>query len=154
MKRIFFSLVLLSAGCGSKVAIKTPSGFADVTEQSEGGYDYRATSADGVVIAVKRIKREPRNAEPSFWYQAVENQLRQKGGYARLSSNPVKSADGVEGLQIVFGHDQNGHPFLYNVAVFLTPKTIVVAEFGGRKDKVDEHAAGLTASLQSLSVRD
>jgi hypothetical protein len=134
MKQLILTLVVLSAACGSPVAIKTPSGFADVTEQSKGGYDYRATSA--------------------FWYQAVENHLRQKGAYARLSSNPVKSADGVEGLQIVFGHDQNGKPYLYNVAIFLTAKTIVVAEFGGRKDRFDAHAAGLTASLQSLSVRD
>jgi hypothetical protein len=154
MKQLICTFVLLSAACGSPVAIKTPSGFADVTEQSKGGYDYRATSADGVVLSVKRIKREPQDAEPAFWYQAVENHIRQKGAYARLSSNPVKSADGVEGLQIVFGHDQNGQPYLYNVAIFLTAKTIVVAEFGGRKDRFDAHAAGLTTSLQSLSVLD
>jgi len=38
--------------------------------------------------------------------------------------------------------------------LFLTPRTIVLAEFGGRKDRFDAHAAGIVASLQTLSVRD
>ena len=145
----------LSIGCGQGFGITTPKGFANLSEvERQYPYDYRATSAEGVVLAVRRMPREPRDAEPSFWMEAVENELRLRGGYALLDKREVTAKNGTRGLRLRFGHDQDGKPYVYEVTLYVGAEHLVLVETGGRKDAYDRHEAALAASVAGLELRD
>jgi hypothetical protein len=146
-------------GCGPSFAIETPAGFVEL-EQEYSSYDYRATSADGLVLAVREIDHDPKG-ELSFWVKAIENRMRERGGYALLESAPTKSADGVAGMQLRFGLDVDsspegggvGKPHLYYVAVFVTDARIFVIEAGGTKELMTAQAQAIEAALRSFKTK-
>ena len=58
------------SGCGGhSFSVGTPAGFV-VLEDQEPSYDYRAITADGVVIGVRELKHEPKG-DDAFWVQAI-----------------------------------------------------------------------------------
>lgn len=144
-------VALLVAGCGPSFELATPPDFVELDED-DSSYDYRATTADGLVIAVREIDNDPAG-ELSFWVRAIENRMRERGGYALLETRPVKSADGVSGQQLRFGHDDEGNrPHLYYVAVFATESNIFVLEAGGSKELMTKQAAQIEAALRGFST--
>ena len=143
------AVILAQASACSAVSIQTPRGFVELRDQQE--YDYRATSADGLVIGVRELDNEPRG-ELAFWVRAIENQLRRQGGYALLETRDVKSRDNVPGKQLRFGHDEGKVPHLYQVTVFVTADTIALLEVGGTKELVTAQAAEVDAAVASYSL--
>ena len=138
----------LFAACTNFTAV-TPKGFVELDDQEL--YDYRATTADGLVIGVRELENEPQG-ELDFWARAIENQLRNNGGYALLETREVKSKDGVTGKQFRFGHDEGKTPHLYYLAVWVTPDTIQILEIGGTKELVTKHAAEVDFAVANFSV--
>jgi hypothetical protein len=139
----------LLPACGHHFEATTPPGFVELEHQER--YDYRATSADGLVIGVRELKNDPKG-ELVFWARAVENQLRTHGGYALIDARDVKSKDGVPGKEFHFGHDEGKTPHLYFVTVFVTPKRIQVLEIGGTKELMTANAALNEATVASFVV--
>src|SRR5262245_6318479 len=88
----FALLAALLAGCHSAFVTSAPKGFVELDEAS--AYDFRATTADGVVLAVRELDNDPQ-AELGFWARAVENAMRQRGGYALLEARDTTIANGV-----------------------------------------------------------
>jgi hypothetical protein len=140
--------LVLSTACTSFTAA-TPRGFVELDDQER--YDYRATSADGIVVGVRELDNDPKG-ELEFWARAIENQLRGRGGYALLETREVKSKDGVTGKQFRFGHDEGKTPHLYYLALFVTPKTIQLIEIGGTKELMTKHAAETDFAVANFSV--
>jgi hypothetical protein len=140
--------LLLGTACTNFTAV-TPRGFVELDDQEL--YDYRATSADGLVVAVRELDNEPRG-ELEFWARAIENQLRERGGYALLEARAVKSKDGIPGKQLRFGHDEGKTPHLYYLAVFVTPKTIQLVEIGGTKELMQKNATETDWVVANFSV--
>jgi hypothetical protein len=138
----------LFAACTNFTAV-TPKGFVELDDQDL--YDYRATTADGLVIGVRELDNDP-EGELDFWARAIENQLRNSGGYALLETREVKSKDGVTGKQLRFGHDEGKTPHLYYLSVFVTPDTIQILEIGGTKELVTKHAAEVDYAVANFSV--
>lgn len=144
----------LFAGCTNFTAV-TPKGFVELEDQEL--FDYRATTADGLVIGVRELDNDP-EGELDFWARAIENQLRNNGGYALLETREVKSKDGVSGKQFRFGHDEGKTPHLYYVCVFVTPGsflasgTVQILEIGGTKELVTKHAAEVDYAVANFSV--
>jgi hypothetical protein len=133
--------------CGPSFQAATPPGFVELEDQH--AYDYRATTADGLVISVREIEHEPKG-EMDFWKRAIENQMRQRGGYALLGSRDVKSADGIDGKQLRFGHDEQAAPHLYYVTIFVTKKHIHLLEAGGTKALMEQHAEQLDWAIKNF----
>ncbi len=153
MNRAFSALAIALAAatlsaCTNFTAV-TPKGFVELEDQEL--YDYRATTADGLVIGVREMDNEP-EGELDFWAKAIENQLRNHGGYALLETREVKSKDGVTGKQFRFGHDEGKKPHLYYLAVFVTEDTIQLLEIGGTKELVTKHAAEVDYAVANFSV--
>ena len=161
------SLLLLAAGalaigCGPSFTLSTPPGFIELDEKYS-PYDYRATTADGVVIAARELDND-RHGELGFWVKAIENRMRERGGYALIESKQVKSADGVEGRLLRFGHDDqggagsslqaqgtgSGRPHLYYLAVFVTEKKIFLVEAGGTKELISSQAAVVDSAIAAF----
>jgi hypothetical protein len=143
-------LLVLAAGCGPSFKASTPPGFVELEDQTQ--YDYRATNADGLVLAVREIKHEPKGTI-DFWTKAIGNQMRQRGGYALLDTRDVKSSGGVAGKQLRFGHDEGNKPHLYYVTLFVTDSKLYLLEAGGTKDEMDRHAAELDWTVQNFRIK-
>jgi hypothetical protein len=140
------------AGCGYAFEASTPPGFVELEQQQDAGYAYRATNADGLVMAVRQLDNDPKG-ELGFWEQAIENQLRQRAGYSLLEKRDAKSADGTPGRQLRFGHDEGKTPHLYYVTLFVTDRHIFVIEQGGTKELAEAHAADLDGAVIRFRVK-
>ncbi|MCG5052971.1 MAG: hypothetical protein KA712_08420 [Myxococcales bacterium] len=145
-------LALLAVGCAPKLRIKTAPTFADVTKLAGGDYLYRATSADGVVVAVRREPREPGDASEAFWTEALQTHFRQHGGYALIEKKQVRLGGSGLGPLLRFGRDQAGAPYLYELGLVLTKDWIYLCEVGGRQATVEQHRKAIDSMLASVSL--
>lgn len=142
---------LAVAACGFRAA--TPPGFVELPDQD--AYDYRATTADGVVIGIRELDHEP-EGELGFWVAAIEKQLRERRGYALLETRDVATASGLSGKQLRFGHDQGKDPHLYFVAVFieeaglLSGSKLYLIEAGGKKELMEQQAEQLEYAITNF----
>jgi len=140
--------VLVSACSGAR--FQTPAKFAKLADSER--YEQRATSPQGVVIAVRKIKlAEP--ATLAFWSEAVSLRLRGGQGYALLGEKDVKAKSGHSGKLLYFGRDQNGHTFDYWVAVFPDHKRLYLLEAGGRRDRFEAAKADVERAVASLYIK-
>jgi hypothetical protein len=127
------------AGCSRPFTAATPAGFVELNHQQARDYDYRATTPDGVVLAVRAVPHDPQG-DLGFWARSVENHLRQVGGYASAGRRNVTCQGGLQGVELRFGHDEGTQPHHYRVSLFVTPKWIYLLEVGGQKARVDQMA--------------
>lgn len=153
MKRITAAFVLaLSAiafaGCGRPFDPATPSGFVDMGKRYPDG-EYRAATADGVVIGIRAFDNDPRG-ELAFWSKALENRMRLRGGYALLEKRTVKNRGGLQGVELRFGHDEESEPFLYWVTLFVTDARIYVIEAGGPKAEVEKERPRIEWAVENF----
>lgn len=145
---LVLGLALTSGGCGAGFDAATPPGFLELEEP--GDYDYRATTADGLVIAARELDN-PSNGELSFWSQAIANELR-ANAYALLATRSIRSKDGVRGTELRFGHDRGTASHLYYVALFVTPSKLCLLEIGGTKALVSEHEQEIAWTYAQFAV--
>jgi hypothetical protein len=150
MKNVLHIIALAGlCACGAGFKQPTPGGFVELEDQER--YDYRATTADGLVIAVREIDHEPKG-EVSFWVDAISNHMRQRGGYALLDRQNVRTAAGHEGVQLRFGHDQGSRPFLYYVTVFVTDDHIYLLEAGGSAEQMKQRAREVEWAVERFEI--
>jgi hypothetical protein len=142
-------LALLLGGCGPTFDASLPPGFVEIDNDYD-AYDWRATSADGLVLGVRVIDHDPVGT-PEFWLKAIQNSMRLRGGYALVETVKVQSGDGVDGTQLRFGHDEaSGNPHLYYLTVFVTPERIYLVEAGGTKQLMTDAAAAVDAAIKAF----
>lgn len=157
MRWMFITTALLLSACGAPFEISTPSGMIELEEASWSDYDWRATTPDGIVLAVRSIPqgdgREVPQGSLEFWVEALTLRMRAGGGYALLSTEDAQSADGTPGTTLHFGRDQGGDTFAYDVTVFVTERWIHVVEAGGRSDRMDAYATALEQAVAGYRVR-
>jgi hypothetical protein len=148
MKKILLPLIALLMLVGCKTAQMTPpAGFVAVDEVRRGNYDYRAVSADGVVVAV-RTEENSRGGDLEFWAKATLNQLQQQG-YKLVNDEGVTSAAGTKGMLLEFTQKRSGTDYAYIVAVFVRPDRVIVPEAGGKSEMVEPVRPEVVKSLLS-----
>jgi len=150
MKRAMMTLALLLAtsACSRHFVPATPPGFVDMgTVYADG--EYRATTADGVVIGIRNVDNEPKGELP-FWSRALENRMREVGGYALIEKRQVTNRAGATGTQLRFGHDEGKTPHLYWVTIFVTDKRIFILEAGGTKAEMERQEAQISWAIQNF----
>ncbi len=154
MKRAVSFLLLLSTlvlgACGRPFDVKTAPGFVALENQAQ--HAYRATTPEGVVVGVRVVDDEDRG-DLGFWTQALVLQLRDVSGYALLDSKDTTSADGTKGKLLQFGHDEDGKPYAYWVAVFLAQGRLFVVEAGGAKEAFERARPSVDWMMKSVKVR-
>jgi hypothetical protein len=144
-------LLGIAIGCGRPFDIKTPKGFVEL-EHQEPNYDYRATTADGVVVAVRAIDTDGKG-DLDFWTHAVTLRIRDVGGYALLAVADVASADGTKGKTLRFGHDENGRAYGYAVTLFWTLSRLLTIEAGGTSEQMGRFSATLDWQVKTFRAR-
>jgi len=143
-------LALAGVGCSKGYGVATAPGFVKV-EQGSTQYDWRAVAPDGVAVALRVVPADD-GGDLAFWTHAVSLRMREMDGYALVSSQAVRSRDGAEGKELLFGHDEGGKPFVYRVRLFVTGKRLVVVEAGGTKEQMDRYAASVDWMMASVRV--
>lgn len=145
-------LALGAAGCGRPFDIKTPPGFVELKDQDP-PYAYRATTPEGVVIAMRVIDNDDERGDLDFWTKAITLKMRDQEGYAALKTEEVKAKDGTPGRRLVFGHDEDGKPYAYWVTIWLAQGRILVLETGGAQPEVERYAKSIGWIQQEVRVR-
>ena len=118
------------AGCSPTGTLRPPSGFAELDGKRP--FDYRATSADGVVLAVRAEPNEPRGST-EFWASALDLRLR-RAGYASVASRAVTTSAGVAGRQMRYAREEEGRTYAYWVTVFTTKDRVYLVEAAGDRE--------------------
>jgi hypothetical protein len=139
--------LLALGGCARGIELATPDGFAEL---EQGDYDYRATSAEGVVIAVRREPNRPK-ASLAFWSAAIDYELRGRG-YSAIASQDVKSAGGVPGKQIRYRTTRQGRPNVLWTTVYVTSGDVVVVEAGGDRAHFERVESELEKAIRALEL--
>lgn len=151
MKRFgLIGLLLMVAACGRPFDVHTAPGFVELENQGE--FAYRATTPEGVVVAVRVVDDEKRG-DLSFWTEALTLRMRDVNGYALLETTDVTSNDGTKGKLLKFGHDEDNKPFAYWLAVFPAQNRLFLMEAGGAKDLFDKARPSVEWEMKSLTVR-
>jgi len=159
MKRALATFVTLAAtvaalagltGCGRPFKIETAPGFIEL--ENQGDFSYRATTPEGVVVAVRVVDDEKRG-DLDFWTKALVLQLRDVSGYALLASKDVTSLDGTKGKELRFGHDEDNKPFEYLLTVYLAQGRLFLIEAGGSKEQMDKARPSVEWMQKSVKVK-
>ena len=141
----------LASGCGRPFVPATPPGFVELEELYVDD-EYRAATADGVVLGIRALPNEPKG-DAAFWVRALENRMREVGGYALLEKRAVKDRAGLEGTQLRFGRDEGKTPHIYWVTIFTTDDRIFLLEAGGVKDEMKRLEPQLDWSVRNFLHR-
>ena len=128
-------------GCGKPYVVQTPPGYVEFEDRYDGD-EWRAATADGVVLGVRAYDNEP-TGDLSFWVRAVQNRLRDQGGYALLGTQRVVDRAGLEGQLMKYGHDEEKTPHVYWIAVYVDGDRVWVLEAGGTQELVARQEAQL-----------
>jgi hypothetical protein len=143
--------VLALAGCaGKRFEAHSAQGFVVLADQ-EPDYDWRAVAPEGVVVAVRSVPLDD-EADLPFWARAVTLRMREQDGYALLATKDVRTSDGKAGTELLFGHDEDGKPFVYRVRLYLAGKRLIVVEAGGAKEQMERYAPSIDWMLANVRV--
>ncbi len=149
---LFLTMASLT-GC-VRYAIDTPNTMVELEQANWSNYDLRATSAEGVVLAVRTLRASEEGGDIPvgdlvFWSEATQLRMRTRGGYALLDEIEVRSADGTPGVQLQFGRDQEDEPYVYWVTLYVTSHFLHVVEAGGRQDLFEASQSDIENALAS-----
>lgn len=152
-----FALALTSA-CGAPFKALAPNEMIVVDDGGRwDSYDFRATTPDGVVFAIRSAKMKDGTDTPvgtlDFWSEALLLRMRTTQGYALLDEEDVVSGDGTGGRMFHFGRDQENASYRYSVAIFTTRKHVHIVEFGGESELYDQHSDLLDEALAGFTIR-
>lgn len=114
-------------GCGHGFGLKTPEGFVELEDQKE--YEYRSTTAQGVVLGVRVEPNRPKG-NLGFWADAIDLKLRAIG-YTAVEAADVKTKSGAKGKQLRYTRSIYERPHVYWFTVFVTEGDVYILEAGG-----------------------
>jgi len=143
---ICICLAAAAVGCTPPAHLATPPGFVSLDDSD---YDFRATNADGVVIAVRAMDNDP-EGDLSFWSGVIDRRLRES--YSAVDVRPVESASEAEGVQIRYETTHGGRLHRYWATIFVTPSRVYLVEAGGDAELFDQHADEVEEAVLSVDL--
>ena len=145
------ALALALAACGGTAShLAAPANFLELGEPGE-SYSQRATSAEGVVLAVREVDNDP-YGPLAFWVEAIKRRMRTVRGYALVEEKDVRAATGEAGKQLRFGHDEAGGPYHFWLTVFVTDDHVFVLEAGGKKDVFEAAQPQIERAIAAYTI--
>jgi hypothetical protein len=139
--------------CGRPFQIATAPGFVELQNQpAASDYEYRSTTPEGVTLGVRVVADEKRG-DLAFWTRALTLQLRDVTGYALLGTFDVRTSDDTPGKLLKMGHDEDGKPYGYWLAVFMAQDRLYLVEAGGPAAEMDRTQPQIEWMMKTLQVR-
>lgn len=151
-RHLIVGVACLLGACGRPYEAATPEGFVDLGEDryQSGAEEYRASTADGVVLGTRAWENEPA-VDLELAVRALENRVRFGQGYALLDKKEVHARDGTKGTQMRFGHDEANGSHVYYLTVFVTDDWVYLLEAGGKKDLVEKATTSIEWAVKNFS---
>lgn len=153
-------LAVATTGCDTAFTPQTPKGFVAFdtgyddhwwqSRQSDSEYDYRATTADGVFLAVRRFKNDPKG-DIGYWSEAIAQRLAAYGSYTVVASHDIRNHQGVAGRELTLKHSVPGSEHDYRLAVYDRNGWLYVIESGGDADKMAHWTVALDEAVKGIS---
>jgi len=148
--------VLCGTACGPHFQITAPQGFVVLEESVP--YDFRATTPDGLVLAVREFDNTKEHGDLDFWVQAIQNELRLDKGYALLKASDVKTKSGLAGKALHFGLDRENEAHEYLVAIFVTGRAkaksrVYLIEAGGTAAQLKKSRSVIDQAIVDFEAR-
>lgn len=140
-------LPLLTLACAGP-RLEAPPGYAAL--KSAPLFDFKAISAQGHVIAVRRHANPSTDADLDYWSQAVEHQKVDVEGMKLVAREAVRTDRGQDGTLFQFELGEGQRRTAYWVAVFAKGFTITTVEVAGSSEGVALEADALKTSIRSL----
>lgn len=135
----------LTVGCAE---FTPPDGYVKLKDSP--GYDVKAVSARGNVIALTSRPNEDRTANLDFWAAAVEYQKVDLDGMKLADREAIRSAGGLDGVLFRFETGEGRAKLAYLVALYVTPTQIHTMEATGPAEALLPDLEKLKKSMQSL----
>ncbi len=129
--------------------LTTPAGFAEMDDTHD-DYGYQATSAEGVVIAVRKEDNDPQG-NLDFWAKALDYEL-QSRGYETKHQTSVQTEDGVTGRQLRYSITRQGRPHVLLVSVFVNDDDVYVVEAGGDEEYFAQVKTAVANAVKTLDA--
>jgi hypothetical protein len=147
---IVFALAFsaIAAGCHPTARLDAPNDFAQLGKG--GDYDFRAASAQGIVVAVRTESNEPR-ASVDFWAQAIDQRLA-RDGYTRDAIKDIASERGIPGKQLRYARNEDGRVYRYWLTVFATDARVILVEAGGDSETFDPAQKSIERAVLSVKI--
>ena len=138
---------LATVACGPGARLSVPDGFAHVG----GEYDDRVASADGVVIAARVVKNDPK-ANLDFWTTAIDLRLQQRGYQPDGKREDVKNNEGLPGRSLHYVFFDGQRKSRYVVDVYATDRRILLVEATGDVADFDASREKVEAAMRSARI--
>ena len=132
-----------AAACGPKLAPPPSFGALD-----GGGYDYRAATPQGVVVAARSEKNRP-HADLAFWSRAVDARLAREG-YVKGREAPIATDRGRKGVEMSYAREEGGRKYEYVVALFVADARVYVVEAAGDVEDFAPARGDVEQAIRSL----
>lgn len=154
-------VLLVMLAVGTQLAVKcseepTPPSWSSVPEgfvnQPSGHFPFRAVAPDGTVIAVRERANEAKG-DLDYWTEVFRLEMTEGKGYKLVETADVKSSDGVAGKLMRFEVAQDEIPFAYQLALYVTEKTIISVEAGVELARIDHYGAAFDTVRKDLDTR-
>jgi hypothetical protein len=157
MNARIISVLLVSlavGGCGAAFELELPPRFVelDAKAQKVVGYAKRATTADGVVVAVRVIDNAAKG-DIVFWQEAITIEMRDRRGYALLDDAELRVASGQAGRLLRFGHDEEGEAYRYWVGILVDEQRIFLVEAGGAEKVFEPVEGDVEKAVRGFRIR-
>ena len=133
----------------SRFKVQPPSGYATAGAGRNGSY--RALSPEGLPFRVRAFKNTPEQTLP-FWSEALKSHL-QKEGYRLAADGRAFQAGSEAGQAYEWVVPYDGESYLYQTALIVTGKRIILAEAAGPYPLFVDYRRSLEESLQSIRLR-
>jgi len=151
---VFAALTSLAGQCGEPreapvTWTATPKGFV---QSPEGQFVYRALSPDGSVIGIRHRLNE-QEGDLDFWTEVFELEMVNGKGYKELAKSDVTSKDGVKGRLMTFEYAQGDPPYHYELALYVTPKSLVSVEAATELASLDRYKVGFESARAELNAK-
>lgn len=147
-RRLFVLVVMLSAFFAGCAPIDPPNGYVKVSDQH--GYDYKAVSARGNVIACNVRSNSDKSADLKFWTEAIEHQKVDIDGMKLAGRDSLKSQSGLEGVLFRFESGEGQGKTAYLLALYVTSWKIYTIEATGPAESIAKDLDKLRASMQTI----
>lgn len=139
-------LAVAAFGCTHGTQFATPPGFVAIDDDA---YDFRATNADGVVLAVRAMDNDP-SGDLAFWSGAIDRRLRQH--YDAVDVIEVEAESGTPGVQIRYETSHHGRVHRYWATIFVAGDRVILVEAGGDAEMFDPHVDDVAAAVLSVDL--
>lgn len=147
MKKILILCLALNACRG--VEIRAPEGFVVYTKLS--GPEFRAVSAEGIALRVKRADNEPAS-DVLLWSKALKLNLESRG-YVVRSEEPIQTVTGLRGSLLKTSSRAGSQDFGYLCALFVVERDLYFVEAAGAYPEFQAREAQIMEAMRTFKAK-